>query len=82
MSNGLITTRRKALLAAAAGALAVPAIARGQGQVRLTLGHNAAAGNPRSVAAERMAQQLKERRTAASTCASPARRSSATTSPC
>jgi tripartite ATP-independent transporter DctP family solute receptor len=61
MSNGLITTRRKALLAAAAGALAAPAVARGQGQVRLTLGHNAAAGNPRSVAAERMAQQLKER---------------------
>ena len=46
---------RRAVLLGAAGALAAPAIARGQGQVRLTLGHNAAAGNPRSVAAERMA---------------------------
>jgi TRAP-type transport system periplasmic protein len=58
--NGLTFTRRKALLATA-GALAAPAVARGQGQLRLTLGHNAAAGNPRSIAAERMAQQLRER---------------------
>ncbi len=60
MSDGLIITRRKALLAAA-GALAAPAIARGQGQVRLTLGHNAAVGNPRTIAADRLAQQLRER---------------------
>lgn len=54
----MTTTRRSALLGAA---LAAPAIARGQGQVRLTLGHNAAPGNPRSVAAEKMAERLRER---------------------
>lgn len=60
MTTRLIATRRAALLGTA-GLLAAPAIARGQGQVRLTLGHNAAAGNPRSIAAERMAAQLRER---------------------
>ena len=35
--------------------------ARPRRQVRLTLGHGAAPGNPRSVAADRMAQQLRER---------------------
>ena len=56
-------TRRNLLVAGGAFAvpLAAPAVVRGQGAVRLTLGHNAAIGNPRSVAAERMAQQLKER---------------------
>jgi TRAP-type C4-dicarboxylate transport system substrate-binding protein len=34
---------------------------RGQGQLRLTLGHNAARGNPRWVAADRFAEILKER---------------------
>jgi len=52
-------SRRAAVLGAAI--LAMPAVARGQGQVRLTLGHNAAPGNPRSVAADRMAVQLRER---------------------
>ena len=58
-------TRRNLLVAGGAFAvpLAAPAVVRGQGAVRLTLGHNAAIGNPRSVAAERMAQQLKERST-------------------
>ena len=37
------------------------AVLRAQGQVRLTLGHGAAPGNPRSVAAERMATLLRER---------------------
>jgi TRAP-type C4-dicarboxylate transport system substrate-binding protein len=50
-------TRRTALL----GALALPAAARAQGAVRLTLGHGAAPGNPRSLAAERMANALRER---------------------
>jgi tripartite ATP-independent transporter DctP family solute receptor len=56
-------TRRNLLVAGGAFAvpLAAPAVVRGQGAVRLTLGHNAAIGNPRSVAADRMAQQLKER---------------------
>ncbi|MFC7738301.1 TRAP transporter substrate-binding protein [Roseomonas sp. GCM10028921] len=52
-------TRRTALLGAA-GALATPGILWAQGQVRLTLGHGAAPGNPRSVAAERMASRLRE----------------------
>lgn len=56
----LQTTRRAALLGAA-GWLATPALARAQGQVRLTLGHGAAPGNPRSVAAERFAALLRER---------------------
>jgi tripartite ATP-independent transporter DctP family solute receptor len=56
-------TRRAALLGAAAGGgvLAAPAVLRAQGQVRLTLGHGAAPGNPRSLGAERMAAQLRER---------------------
>jgi TRAP-type transport system periplasmic protein len=48
-------------LAAAGGALSAPAILRAQGQVRLTLGHGTAPGNPRSLAADRMAAQLRER---------------------
>lgn len=61
MATTFRTTRRAALLGAAAGALAAPAALRAQGQVRLTLGHGAAQGNPRSVAAERMAAQLREK---------------------
>jgi|GEM_PF-3285763 hypothetical protein len=38
---------RRGVLVGAAGLLAAPGIARGQGQIRLTLGHNAARGNPR-----------------------------------
>src|SRR4051812_41235632 len=53
-------TRRAALLGAA-GLLATPAILRAQGQLRITLGHGAAPGNPRSLAAERLAALLKER---------------------
>jgi tripartite ATP-independent transporter DctP family solute receptor len=53
-------TRRAALLGAG-GVLAAPAVLWAQGQVRLTLGHGAAPGNPRSVAAERMASMLRER---------------------
>src|SRR3712207_2220416 len=52
---------RRALLLGAAGTLAAPSVLRAQGQVRLTLGHGAAPGNPRSVAAERMAAQLREK---------------------
>ena len=60
MSTNITISRRAALLGAA-GALAAPAVLRAQGQVRLTLGHGAAPGNPRSVAAERMAAQLREK---------------------
>ncbi|MEN0073693.1 MAG: TRAP transporter substrate-binding protein [Paracraurococcus sp.] len=54
------TTRRAALLGAA-GLLAMPGLLHAQGQLKLTLGHGAAPGNPRSLAAERMAALLKER---------------------
>lgn len=54
------TVTRRAALAGAA-ALAAPSIARGQGAIRLTLGHNTAASNPRGVAADRWAQVLRER---------------------
>ncbi|TDH60142.1 TRAP transporter substrate-binding protein [Dankookia rubra] len=53
-------TRRVALLGAA-GILAAPAVLRAQGQVRLTLGHGAAPGNPRSLGADRLASLLRER---------------------
>jgi tripartite ATP-independent transporter DctP family solute receptor len=52
---------RRAALLGAAGILAAPAMLRAQGQVRLTLGHGAAPGNPRSLAAERVASMLRER---------------------
>ncbi len=60
MSTTFKTTRRAALLGAT-GALAAPAVLRAQAPVRLTLGHGAAPGNPRSVAAERLAAQLREK---------------------
>src|SRR4051794_4656037 len=53
-------TRRAALLGAA-GSLATPGLLRAQGQVRITLGHGAAPGNPRSLAADRLAALLRER---------------------
>ena len=50
------------MLLGVTGALATPSILRAQSpQVRLTLGHGAAPGNPRSVAADRMAAPLRER---------------------
>ena len=52
---------RRAILLGAASTLAAPSIVRAQSQVRLTLGHGAAPGKPRSLAAERMAALLKER---------------------
>jgi tripartite ATP-independent transporter DctP family solute receptor len=62
MQSGFRITRRAALLGAAVGGvLSAPAVLRAQGQVRLTLGHGTAPGNPRSVAADRMAAQLRER---------------------
>ena len=60
MTTTLRITRRAALLGAA-GTLAAPAVLRAQGQVRLTLGHGTAPGNPRSLAADRMAALLRER---------------------
>ena len=57
----MINIHRRAALLGAAALLAAPAVARGQGQVRLTLGHGAAPGNPRTVAADRFAQIMRER---------------------
>ena len=62
MQRRLRITRRTALIGAATGGvIGAPAVLRAQGQVRLTLGHGTAPGNPRSVAADRMAAQLRER---------------------
>ncbi len=63
MRSGSRITRRAAFVgvAAAGGALGAPAVLRAQGPVRLTLGHGQSPGNPRSVAADRMAAQLRER---------------------
>ena len=62
MRSGSRITRRAAFVGVAVGgALGAPAVLRAQGQVRLTLGHGQTPGNPRSVAADRMAAQLRER---------------------
>src|ERR687890_726645 len=63
MRPGFRITRRAAFVGAAAvgGVLGAPAVLRAQGPVRLTLGHGQSPGNPRSVAADRMAAQLRER---------------------
>ena len=63
MRSGSRITRRAAFVGVAAvgGVLGAPAVLRAQGQVRLTLGHGQTPGNPRSVAADRMAAQLRER---------------------
>lgn len=57
----MISIHRRAALLGSAALLAAPAVARGQGQVRLTLGHGAAPGNPRTIAADRFAQIMRER---------------------
>jgi tripartite ATP-independent transporter DctP family solute receptor len=57
----MIRAGRRAVLLGIGGVLAMPALPRAQGQVRLTLGHGAAPGNPRSLAAERLAALLRER---------------------
>lgn len=56
----LRTTRRTAIVTAAAF-FATPGIVRGQGQLRLTLGHGAARGNPRWLAAEHFAELVRTR---------------------
>ena len=62
MKNGFTITRRGALLGLAAGGLlAKPGVLRAQGQVRLTLGHGTAPGNPRTVAADHFASVVRGR---------------------
>jgi tripartite ATP-independent transporter DctP family solute receptor len=60
MTTRMTTTRRDVLLGTGA-LLAAPSIARGQAQIRLTLGHGAARGNPRWVAADHFAELVKTR---------------------
>ncbi|MEI5668696.1 TRAP transporter substrate-binding protein [Bosea sp. CCNWLW174] len=62
--NQLIATglSRRGLLAAGVAMPALLTLPRGaQAQVTMTLGHNAAAGNPRWIAADRFGELLKER---------------------
>ncbi len=56
-----IRMTRRALMLGAAAVVAAPSILRAQSAVRLALGHGAAPGNPRSVAADKLAALLKER---------------------
>lgn len=56
-----LRTTRRAAIAGTAALLATPAIVRGQGQLRLTLGHGAARGNPRWLAAEHFAELVRAR---------------------
>ena len=76
MRSGSRITRRAAFVGVTAvgGVLGVPAVLRAQAPVRLTLGHGQTPGNPRSVAADRMAAQL---RRASGSLASPAPRAPA-----
>ena len=56
------TISRRTLLAGAIAAPAILTLTRGaQAATNLTLGHNAAPGNPRSIATERFAELVKER---------------------
>ena len=56
------TISRRTLIAGAFAAPAILTFARGaQAATNLTLGHDAAPGNPRSIAAERFAELVKER---------------------
>ncbi|MFC7478447.1 TRAP transporter substrate-binding protein [Dankookia sp. GCM10030260] len=62
MTNRVTITRRAGLLGLTGiGLLAAPGVLCAQGQVRLTLGHATAAGNPRTVAADHFASLLRER---------------------
>ena len=56
------TISRRTLIAGAISAPAILTLTRGaQAATNLTLGHNAAPGNPRSIATERFAELVKER---------------------
>ncbi|TCR70432.1 TRAP transporter substrate-binding protein DctP [Bosea sp. BK604] len=64
MKTDLTATRisRRSLLAAGLAMPAVLGLPRGaQAQVTMTLGHNAAAGNPRWIAADKFGELVKER---------------------
>ena len=77
------TISRRTLIAGALSAPAILTLTRGaQAATNLTLGHNAAPGNPRSIATERFAELVKEGPAATSPFASQDPSSSATSSRC
>ena len=53
--------KRRALLAATGALIAAPSVLRAQTSTTLTLGHGAAAGNPRSVAAQKFADLVAQK---------------------
>lgn len=62
MSRSLFTPTRRAALFGAAGAatlIAAPSVLRAQTPVKITFGHGAAAGNPRTIAADKFAELVK-----------------------
>ncbi|MBK9081325.1 MAG: TRAP transporter substrate-binding protein [Rhizobiales bacterium] len=64
MSIARFTLSRRAALFGAAGAtslVAMPAVLRAQTPIKISFGHGAAAGNPRSIAADKFAAIVKEK---------------------
>jgi tripartite ATP-independent transporter DctP family solute receptor len=64
MSNARFTLSRRAALFGAAGAaslVSMPAVLRAQTPIKISFGHGAAAGNPRSIAADKFAAIVKEK---------------------
>ena len=59
--TGFVTTRRAALFGAAGAAslVAMPTVLRAQTPLKISFGHGAAAGNPRSIAADKFAEIVK-----------------------
>lgn len=59
--TGFVTTRRAALFGAAGAAslVAMPSVLRAQTPLKISFGHGAAAGNPRSIAADKFAEIVK-----------------------
>jgi tripartite ATP-independent transporter DctP family solute receptor len=59
--TAFVTTRRAALFGAAGAAslVAMPSVLRAQTPLKISFGHGAAAGNPRSIAAEKFAEIVK-----------------------
>lgn len=64
MTNAGFTTTRRAALFGAAGAaslIAAPTVLRAQSPIKISFGHGAAPGNPRSIAADKFAELVKQK---------------------